>query len=210
MSWVHVWQTYETTVESQKSDITNCRKSKTCWCVLVDQMISTVLGLIAQTKGIPTRQSYHIATIFVDHASDYTFIHFQTQATLIKTVQAKHEFEIHAAGAGVTVKRYHCDNGKFINNLWTKDMKLKNQEILLCGTYAHHQNGKVEKRIHDLQGLARTSLLHVKTRWPDAVNSFLRPYALRKGAIDFNTIKRKDKKLLPLEKFSNSKVHFNP
>jgi GAG-pre-integrase domain len=179
-------------------------------CVSVDQMISTIPGLIAQLKGIPTRQRYQLATIFVDHASDYTFVHFQTSASSLETVQAKQEFERHASGAGVTIKRYHCDNGRFVDNLWTKDMKLKNQEITLCGTYAHHQNGKVEKRIRDLQELARTSLLHAKTRWPDAVNSFLWPYAVRKGAVDFNTIKKKTETLSPLEKFSNVKVQFQP
>jgi hypothetical protein len=146
--------------------------------VSVDQMISTVPGLIAQMKGIPTRSRYKIATIFVDHASYYTFVHFQTAATSLETVQSKHEFKRHSASAGVTIKRYHCDNGRFVDNMWTKDMKLKNQVLTLCGVDAHHQNGKVEKRIRDLQEIARTSLVYAETRWPDAVNSFLWPYAL--------------------------------
>jgi hypothetical protein len=176
-------------------------------CVSLDQMVLTVRGLIAQLKGILTRQSYQIAPIFVDHAS---VVHFQTCASSLQTVQAKHEFERPASGTGVTIKRCHCDNGRFVDNMWTKNMKLKNQEISLCGTYAHHQNGKVEKRIRDLQELARTSLLHARTRWSEAINSFLWPYALRKGAVDFNTIKKKTETLSLLEKFSNTKVQFQP
>jgi hypothetical protein len=58
----------------------------------------TVLGLIAQLKGPPTRDGYQVATVFVDHASDYTYVHFQTSDTSVETVQAKQEFERHAAG----------------------------------------------------------------------------------------------------------------
>jgi hypothetical protein len=177
-------------------------------CVSVDQLYSTVPGLIAQLKGIPTRQRYHIATVFVDHASDYSFIHNQC-TTSSETLQAKHEFERHA-WAGVTIKRYHADNGRFVDNVWTNDLKMKNQVITLCGVNAYHQNGKVEKCIRDLQGMARTSMLHANTRWPDAVNSFLWPYAMRKAVIDLNTKKHKKEDLSPLERSSNVKVNFHP
>jgi hypothetical protein len=179
-------------------------------CVSVDQLYSTVPGLIAQIKGIPTRKRYHLATVFVDHLSDYTFVHFQTQGTSIETITAKREFERHASGAGITVKRYHADNGRFIDNLWTNDVKLKNQVMSLCGVNAHHQNGRVEKRIRDLQEMARTSLLHANTRWPDAINSHLWPYAIRKAAIDMNTVKKEEDDLSPQEIFTNSKVTFQP
>jgi hypothetical protein len=51
------------------------------------------------------------------------------------------------------VKRYHADNGLFVDNAWTNDLKEKNQYMSLYGVNAHHQNGKVEKRIRDLQDL---------------------------------------------------------
>jgi hypothetical protein len=179
-------------------------------CVSVNQMISTVPSLIAQMKGIPTWSRYQIATVFVDHYSDYTFVHFQSSATSIETTQAKHEYERHAAGAGLTIKRYHADNGRLVDNMWTNDMKLKNQYITLCWVNAHHQNGKVEKRIRDLQEIARTALIHASTRWPDAVNRLLWPYALCKAAVDMNTIKHKDAELSPLERSANTKVMFHP
>jgi hypothetical protein len=56
-------------------------------------------------KGIPSRKRYQIATVFVNHASDYTYMHFQTNATSEKTLTAKHEFERHALGAGISIKR---------------------------------------------------------------------------------------------------------
>jgi hypothetical protein len=85
-------------------------------CVSVDQLYSTVPGLIAQLKGIPTRQRYQLATVFVDHSSDYTFIHYQCSTSSAETLQAKHEFDRHASGAGVSVKRYHADNGRFVEH----------------------------------------------------------------------------------------------
>jgi hypothetical protein len=179
-------------------------------CVSVNQLYSTVPGLIAQLKGIPSRQRYQVATVFVDHASNYTFIHYQCSTSSVETLQAKHEFERHASGAEVSIKRYHADNGRFVDNAWTNDMKIKNQVITLCGVNAHHQNGKVEKRIRDLQGMTRTAILRASTRWPDAANTFLWPYAVRKAAIDLNTIKHKTSELSPLERFSNVKVSFHP
>jgi hypothetical protein len=45
--------------------------------VSVDQLESTTPGLITQIKGIPTSKRYHYATIFVDHATDYAYVHLQ-------------------------------------------------------------------------------------------------------------------------------------
>jgi hypothetical protein len=70
--------------------------------ISVDQMVSSTLGLVAQLKGLPTRERYKIATVFEDHASDYTFVHLQSDASSKQTLIAKHEFEQHAAGMNDT------------------------------------------------------------------------------------------------------------
>lgn len=44
---------------------------------------------------------------------------------------------------------------------------------------AHHQNGKAEKKIRDLQDIARTMLLHAYQRWPNAVLFNLWTFAIR-------------------------------
>jgi hypothetical protein len=117
--------------------------------VSVDQMVSSTLGLVAQLKGIPTRDQYKLATVFVDHASDYAYVHLQSDASSKQTLIAKNEIERHA----VSIKRYHADNGRFVNNARTNDLKHKSQYMTLCGVNAHHQNGKLEKIICDLQDL---------------------------------------------------------
>jgi hypothetical protein len=43
----------------------------------------------------------------------------------------------------------------------------------------HHQNGRAEKKIRDLQELARTMILHAQQRWPNAINAFLWPFAIK-------------------------------
>jgi len=54
---------------------------------------------------------------------------------------------------------------------------LQRQTISYCGVGAHHQNGQVEKLIHDIQDQGRTILLHAKQRWPQAITEHLWPYA---------------------------------
>jgi hypothetical protein len=99
--------------------------------VLVNQMDSSTLGLVAQLIGLPTRERYKIATVFVDHASDYSYVHLQSDSSLKQTLIAKREFERHAACTNVIVKRYHADNGRFVDNAWTNDLKEKNQYMSL-------------------------------------------------------------------------------
>jgi hypothetical protein len=61
--------------------------------VSLKQMESSTLGLVAQLKGIPTRERYKIATVFVDHARDYTYVHLQSDSSSKQTVIATREFE---------------------------------------------------------------------------------------------------------------------
>jgi hypothetical protein len=132
----------------------------------------------------------------------------QTDATSQQKL-AKAEFERHALNMGVTVKKYHADNGRFIDNAWTEHIKLSNQSMSLCGVNAHHQNGKMEKRIRDLQELSRSSLLHAQKLWPDAINTFLWPYAVRKASHDMSLLKRDDNNVSTMEKLSNTNVNVN-
>jgi hypothetical protein len=74
-------------------------------CISVDQLISNMPGLIAQLKESPTRERYRVATIFVDHHTDNTYVHLQPDSSAFHTLLAKHEFERHMLSKGVTVQR---------------------------------------------------------------------------------------------------------
>jgi hypothetical protein len=80
-------------------------------CVSVDQMNSNIPGLIGQLKGIPTRLRYRVATVFLDHMSDYTYVFLQTDASSQHTLLAKTEFERHVMSSNIKIKKYHAENG---------------------------------------------------------------------------------------------------
>jgi hypothetical protein len=198
------WQTKSVHNHPIRQQVTNPGE----W-VSVDQLISPTPGLIAQLKGTPTRERYKVATIFVDHLTDFTYIHMQTSTSSAETITAKNEFERYSRSCGVTIRGYHADNGRFIDNEWMRDVQKKNQGMRYAGTYAHHQNGIVEKRIRDLQDLARASLMHAMKLWPEAIDATLWPYAIRKAAHDLNHIPKKDQERSPYQQFTNSSVHDN-
>jgi GAG-pre-integrase domain len=177
-------------------------------CVSVGQMETHVHGLIGLVKGIPTRARYQVATVFIDHASDYTYVYLQTNTSSVQTLAAKMEFERHASSIGIRIQQYHADNCRFIDNAWSKHLIENNQAISLCGVNAHHQNGRVEKRIRDLQDLARSSILHAQNLWPDAITTNLWPYAVRKAANDLNYVKGQSATHSPMERFANVAVNF--
>jgi hypothetical protein len=90
-------------------------------------------------------------------------------------VEAKHAFEAFTRSQGVTIKHYHADNGRFVDNAFIKDIReaMPSQSITYCGEDTHLQNGIAEKRIRDLQEPARKQLLHAKARLLAAVTANL-------------------------------------
>jgi hypothetical protein len=158
--------------------------------VSVDQMKSTIPGLIAQMKGIPTTQRYKVAIVVIDYATDYTFIYFQIDTSADEKLRAKLEFGRMARSYGINIQHYHSDNGLFVDTKWRQDALQKSQRVSMCGVNAHHQNGKVERQIRNLQDLAWSSLMQAIKCWPDAINIFLLPYAVCKAVEDLNHIPR--------------------
>jgi hypothetical protein len=180
--------------------------------VSVDQMVSPTPGLVAQTSGKHTLARYKYATVFVDHASDLSFVHLQKTASSDETVEAKEHFERYARQHGVQVQHYHCDNGVFTSNSWREHCTVSRQGLSFARVNAHHQNGRAERRIRQLQDMSRTMLIHANRRWPQAISANLWPYAMRMASDSLNAtprIKVKDG-LSPLSIFSAVKVGVNP
>ena len=61
--------------------------------ISVDQLISPTPGFVPTHRGRPTTQRYRGATVFVDHYSDYTYVHLMTEMNAEATVKAKQAFE---------------------------------------------------------------------------------------------------------------------
>jgi hypothetical protein len=150
-------------------------------CVSVDQLESSMLGLIGHMKGIPTVQRYRCATVYVDHYSRLSYVHLQKQLTSEETVQGKVAFEKFCEARGVTVKHYHADIGRFADKGFVNLVTANRQSITYCGVNAHFQNGMAEKRIRDLQDQMTTMLMHAESKWPDVITSNLWPYSLREA-----------------------------
>ena len=86
--------------------------------VSMDQLESPTSGFVPTHRGIPTRKRYVGATIFVDHYSDFTYVHLMTKMNAETTVEAKNAFERIAKSHGVTIEHYHSDNGLFDTKLF--------------------------------------------------------------------------------------------
>ena len=180
--------------------------------VSVDQMKSSVPGLVAQMAGTPTRARYTVATVFVDHATDYSYVHFQKSDSATETVEAKEAFERQAAEDGVKILHYHADNGVFASKLWKLHCSTKRQGLTFAGVGAHFQNGKAENKIRQLQSQARTMLIHAAKRWPRAVTANLWPYAVRmanESSLEIPSTLFKDGRT-PRMAFSSSRATTNP
>ena len=175
-------------------------------CVSVDQLKSSTPGFVAQLKGILTTRRYTVSTVFVDHFSDLSYVHFSSSDTAVETLAAKHAFERYAASHGVTIQHYHCDNGRFAENVFLQSVKDSNQRISFCPVNKHAANGKAEKRIRDLQDTARTILLHATARWPSAIMTNLWPYALKMANDVRNQVPRAKDGRTPIIHFSGSGV----
>ena len=175
-------------------------------CVSVDQLESSVPGLIGQLKGILTKRRYMVATIFVDHFSSMDYPVLQQSTTSAETVAAKESFELYASTMGIGIRHYHADNGRFADNLFRESIARCNQTISFSGVGIHSQNGKAEKRIQDLQNAARTMLLHAERQWPGAINSHLWPYALRMASDVYNHAPRALSEAAPIELFTGHKM----
>ena len=104
------------------------------------------------------------ATKFLDHVSDYGYVHLMRDLTLDETLLAKGEMEKVMEQVGIYVKHYHADNGIFADNGFINAINTKDQKITFCGVGAHHQNGIIENKKKMLILGACTLLLIVDAR----------------------------------------------
>lgn len=167
-----------------------------------DQMISPFGGLIPQIKGKLMRAKFYAATIFVDHFTDYTYVHLMRDTTAETTLEAKNAYEHLLSTFGHRVMAYHADNGRFAETDFVQDVKDKAQNITYCGVGSHHQNGIAERRIRSLGEDARTMLAHGQHLWPEVVSKSLWPFAYKAACRARNKFKLDDNGLSPEEKLS--------
>jgi hypothetical protein len=201
---------WRTKSSNNNTAATSTTKMKPGECVSIDQLESTTPGLIGQLKGIPTKARYKAATIFIDHATRFTYVHLQQSTNAEETIMAKKAFESVAANYGIRIWHYHADNGRFAENRFKESIQQQGQTISFCGVNAHFQNGMAERKIRDLQEHSRTMLIHASKRWPKAINTNLWPYALRMSNDILNESPNMITGKIPINDFSGSQIASNP
>ena len=127
-------------------------------------MVSRTSGLIAQMAGFLTKNRYTCATVFVDHNSNLSYVHFQNSTSAKYILEAKEAFERFSRKRGVWIRNYHADKVTFAANDWVRDCYTKGQGLTFASVNDHHQNRKAEVRIRHLQEMARTSMIHANKR----------------------------------------------
>jgi hypothetical protein len=147
--------------------------------VSVDQLVSPTPGLIAQMTGFMTTKRYNYATVYVDQMTRFGYVYLQKTASAEETIESKRAFEALARRHGVRIEHYHADNGIFKANAWVEACRKDGQGMSYAGVNAHHQNGIAERRIRELQELARAMLIHANARWKGSITANLWPYAVR-------------------------------
>ena len=175
-------------------------------CVSVDHMEYHTPEFIGILRGFITKRRYTCAAIFTDPFSDMSYVYLQYSFTVEDTIKVKVAFEAYARSQGVKIKQYHADNGRFANRKFLEAIENEDQTISFCAAYAHHQNGKAEKRFRDLQDQTRKLLLHSISRWPKASSVHLWPYALVYANEIRNNLPVNTSGMSPLETFTKTDV----
>jgi hypothetical protein len=107
--------------------------------VSVNHMILTEVDFYMQVKERLIKKCYKVATVFVNHFSRLCFLHLQLDASSEETMAAKITFEQFVAEHGVKILHYHCDNGRFYDNAFSKAWHDARQKLTFCGVNAHFQ-----------------------------------------------------------------------
>jgi hypothetical protein len=180
--------------------------------VSVDQLVSPTPGLIAQISGFLTTKRYKYATIYVDQYSRMGFVYLQKTASKEETVESKKAFEAFARRHGIQVSNYHADNGIFKAHQWMEACRQDLQGLTFAGVNAHHQNGHAERRIRELQEMARAMMIYANARWKESVTPNLWHYAVRDAneAINHTPSFQDPKRRTPIDLFAGTKISSNP
>ena len=79
--------------------------------------------------------------MFVDHHSDFTYVHILKSQTGYELVEAKEAFESYTESNGFDIKHYHDDNRIFRSAQWMNHCKYMHQGLTFSGVNAHNKNG---------------------------------------------------------------------
>ena len=114
--------------------------------IAVDHFVCSTKGRLFTSRGkTADSEMFSGGCLFVDHASGYIHVEFQTNLNTHETINAKDNFELMCRDHGVVPQSYLTDNGSaFTSAGFTAKLRDFAQIIRFAGTGAHHHNGTAE------------------------------------------------------------------
>ena len=149
-------------------------------CISVDHFVCSTKGRRFETRGVlSSKDLYMGGAIFVDHASGYTWIGFQSHLNTHETLHVKNSFELFCRDVGVVPTQYLTDNGSaFTSQKYTESLQNFARTYRFAGVGAHHHAGVAERAIQTIMSIARTMMLHAAIHWPEMADPSLWPMAV--------------------------------
>ena len=132
--------------------------------VFVDHFVCSTRGRkwagqgIRNTKrkasAVKQAKSYAGGCIFVDAATGFIDIQFQSFFSAAETINAVKRFKDNAQDNGIIVLQYHSDSGSaFIAKKFCQFLASQGQTNQFSAPGSHHQNGQAERGIRTIMGM---------------------------------------------------------
>ena len=174
--------------------------------IAMDHFICSTKGRLFTSRGkTADSEMFSGGCLFVDHASGYIHVEFQTSLNTHETINAKDNFELMCRDHGVVPQSYLTDNGSaFTSAGFTAKLCDFAQIIRFAGTGAHHHNGTAERAIQTIMSMARTMMLHAAIHWPDVSNPSLWPMAVHHAIQLFNRMPSIENGICPANIFTKT------
>ncbi len=154
--------------------------------VSVDHFVCSTRGRLLSGYGVKKNHStkddpklYCGGCLFIDEATGHVVVEFQKHLNTHETLAALESFEAKARDSGVIPQSYTTDNGScFTSRGFFAHLSKFAQTVRHSGAGSHHQNGKAERAIQTIMGIARTMMLHAAIHWPETADPTLWPMAV--------------------------------
>jgi hypothetical protein len=124
--------------------------------IAVDHFVCSTKGRLFTSRGKTSESDmFSGGCLFVDHASGFIQVEFQTSLNTHQTINAKENFELMCRDNGVIPQAYVSDNGSaFTSAAFTAKLRQFAQIIRFAGAGAHHHNGTAERAIRTIMSMA--------------------------------------------------------
>jgi hypothetical protein len=175
--------------------------------ISVDHFVCHNRGRLFTSRGKTSEDSmYSGGCMFVNHASGYLHVEFQTQLNTHKTLEAKDKFKQMCRDHGVVPQSYLSDNGTaFTLDGVTNMLRQFAQIIRYAEVGADHQHNSVaERAIQTVMNVARTMMLHPVIHWPELADTVLWPMSVAQAVFLYNHVPQIDTGVAPVDLFTKT------